>query len=216
MGMADWSRRHALQAVATAGALALAGCSSETSRSRSLPPDREPVTDYEATLVRNTDGEPVFVDPEDESGDESSDDEEGTGEETGDVPRAYSTVMHLTGDEELDRLQFRDVQGASELTSFLRATDLESESVYLLQRAIGECYEPRLVGVAREDNGVDADFCRELRPADVDCDADAHDVIAIAIRLPFPGEEFSGLGTGWGSSCDHEHAVRITEGGDAA
>jgi hypothetical protein len=202
--MPDWSRRHALQAVATTATLGLAGCSSETSRSRSVPPDRgDRVTDYEARFVRNTDGEPVVT--VGEPGDE---------DENEDEPRIrLSEMHHLTDEAELDDIQFRDVTGAADLESFVAATDYESASVYLLQRQVGECYEPRLVGVFREDDGVDAEFCRELRPADVECDAEAHDVFTVAIRLAFPGDDFNSVGSGSSSSCDHERAVPIPEAG---
>ena len=198
--MPGWSRRRALQAVATAGAAALAGCEGETSRSGDALSDRrDRVTDYEAVHVRQTDDEPVFV--------------------TSDYTPATNVrprgLHHLTDEEGLEDIQFRDVPGAAALESFVAATDFESASVYLLQRQVGECYEPLLVGVFREGDGVDAQFCRELRPADADCDAEAHDTYAVAIRLPFPGDDFDSRGTGSSSSCNHEQAIAIPEAASA-
>jgi hypothetical protein len=206
--MPDWSRRHALQAAASVGTLALAGCNGGTDRSRSLPPDRDRVTEYETAFARNEDGEPVFVTGETGTAEEGGPDEERR--------QRVGAVEHVTDDADLDDLRFRDVPGAADLESFLRATDLESRSVYLLQRPIGECYAVRLVGVFREDDGVEADFCRMLRPADVSCAADAEDVYAVAIRLPFPGDDFSGLGTGMSGDCEGRSSVPLTEGGDGA
>jgi len=203
--MSGWSRRYALRTVASAGLLALAGCSDATSSS---PDDshetRDRITDFEPLLVRNHDGEPLFVHeetgPEDQSG--------GQGE-SDDRPRRVSEMELLTGGDDLEGFRFRDVPGAAELRSFVTATDLESKSVYLLQRSIGECYVSRLVGVYREGNGVDTEFCQKLRPADAECSVDANDVFAVAIRLPFSGDDFNSIGSGSGGDCDHESTVAL-------
>lgn len=207
--MPDWSRRSALEAVAAAGALALAGCSDATTRTHNHPPEvRDRITDFEAIQVRSHGPDPLFVTGEQPSKTPNHHD--------GDRNRHASTLQHLTDEDDIAELRFRDVAGAADLKSFVTNTDLESESVYLLQRSIGECYEPRLVGVYRKDTGIDAKFCRELLPADVECNADADDLIAIAIRLPFAGDEFTGLGIGSSSSCEHLATVPIPKGGDSA
>ena len=201
--MPDWSRRRALRTVATAGSLALAGCSGESSRSNDPPPERgEPVPDLEVRFVRDTDGGSPF-DTDDESASTSTDD-----------PDAVThSFEYLTDRDEFDDLTFPSTTPAAELRSFVDATDFEAESVYLLERAIGECYRANLVAVYRESDGVDVDFCEALRPADVDCSAEAEDAVGVAIRLPFPGEEFNSLGSGWSGDCDRRPIV-AREGGD--
>ncbi len=200
--MPDWSRRRALQAVATTGALALAGCSGESSSSRSVPPDRgEPVPpdDYEVRFVRDRDGEPLF---EVDDGNDQP-------------PEVGRDIEYLTDAEDREELTFRSTTPADDLRAFVDATDLESRSVFLLQRPIGECYEAYLVGVYREGDGVDADFCQALRPADAECSADERDTVGVAISLPFEGDSFGGYGTGWSGSCEHRSTV-AREGGDRA
>lgn len=207
--MPHWSRRQTLQTVGVAGALALAGCSGTTTGSDDVPPaPREQIHDFEVASARNADGDPLFL-----AGEQPTD----TGERTdGDLAARVSELRHLTDEVDLDELRFRDEPGAADLEAFVTATDLESRSVYLFQRPIGECYVPRLVGVFREGDGVDVELCQDLRPADAECDADAEDVIAVAIRLPFAGDEFSGVGGGWSSRCEHYQSDPLTEGGDAA
>lgn len=204
--MPDWSRRRVLQSVAVVGTLTLAGCSDATTGSNDVPPvPRDRIADVEAIKARNDDGDPLFV-----AGDTE------TGQADADRRARVSELHHLTDEAALERLRFRDGSGGADLEAFVRGTDLESKSVYLLQRPIGECYVPRLVGVFREGDGVDADFCRDLRPADVECDVDARDVVAVAIRLPFAGDEFSGVGSGWSRGCEHRPTDPLTDGGDPA
>lgn len=203
--MRDWSRRHALQAVAVAGTLALAGCSNAANRPRNqLPVQRVRITDFEAIAARNDDGEPLFV-----TGERPAE----TGNRTdGDLAARVREMHPITDEDDLGQVRFRDGSGAADLKAFVTATDLESKSVVLLQQPIRECYVPRLVGVFHEGDGVDVDVCRELRPADVECDDDAHDVFAVAVRLPFA--EFDGVGSGIGD-CGDQPVIPLTEEGDA-
>jgi hypothetical protein len=210
--MPDWSRRRALQAVATTGAFALAGCSGETSHSRSVPRERGdpvPPAELDVRFDRDTDGRPLFeIESEFDDGDgETTDDERD--DERHDVGR---DVEHLTDEEDRERVAFRSTPAATDLRAFVEGSDLDAGSVFLLQRPIGECYETRLVGVYRETDGVDADFCQALRPADVECSADDRDTVGVAIRLPFPGDDLSGLGWSWRGDCDHAEAI-ASEGG---
>ena len=197
--MPDWSRRRALQAVATTGALVLAGCSDESSSPSSVPRERGdpvPPADLEVTFVRDRDGEPLF---ETDDGDEESS-EVGRGME------------YLTEGEDRERVTFRSTEPAATLRRFVEATDLESRSVFLLQRPIGECYEARLVGAYRESDGVDVDFCRALRPADVECSADERDTVGVGVRLPFAGDRYSSYGSGWSGGCERRPTVAAEEG----
>jgi hypothetical protein len=195
--MPDWSRRRALQATASAAALALAGCSGETSRSGSSgPANGELVTDYEVQKVRSADGAVLFREADVETASEAAD------ERTAERRRRVQQYEHVTDRRDLEDLAFAtDVSEAATLEEFTTATDLESESVFLLQRGVSACSTLELVGVRREPDSVHVDTCSDLRPADVECEADDRDVVAFAIRLPFPGDEFNGMGAGWSSSC---------------
>lgn len=201
--MPDRSRRHALRTVAGTATLALAGCGGvPTGSDDDLPVLRERITDVEVTTARNTGGDPLFV-----AGGSDTDRDDGSRS-----PHVRE-IHHLTDESDLERLRFRD--GAADLRGFVTATDLESNSVYLVQRPIGECYVPRLRAVFREDDGVDADFGRDLRPADFECDADACDMVAVAVRLPLAGDGFHSVGfSSWGSDCKRQSTTSTTDGGD--
>lgn len=159
-------------------------------------------------FVRDTDGEPLF-EIESEFDAEGPDDETPT-DETREIGR---DVEYLSDEEERERVIFRSTTPATDLRTFVEASDLESGSVFLLQRPLGECHEARLVGVYRETDGVDAEFCQALRPADVECSTDDRDTVGVAVRLPFPGDSLGGLGWGWHGDCDHYETI-ATEGGD--
>lgn len=191
--------------MAVGGTVGVAGCSDAATRS-SPPAPRERVTEFEARSRRHGDGTPLLV-PVVAEGTAT------TAEVGDDSPRDISLIEHVTDGSDLEDLRFRDTAAARELEAFVTATDYPSRSVYLLQRAVGECHVPRLVGVYREGNGVDVRFCRDLRPAGVACDADATDAFAVALRLPFAGDEFDSVGTGWSSDCEHRHTVALSDGG---
>lgn len=204
--MADWSRRRALQAVAGTGAVALAGCRGTTTGTRELPrAPREHITDIEAIKARNTDGRPLI-----RTGDTE------TAQDDVDLRQQVSAVYHLTDDADLEQLRFQAGADTRELRAFLTTTDFASRSVYLHQRPVAECYITRLVGVFRRGGDIEAQFCQVLRPADVACDSDAQDVIAVAIRLPFPGDEIVDVGTDYQRECDPFSTVSIRDGGDGS
>ena len=130
-------------------------------------------------------------------------------------PERPGGYEYLTSTDDREDVTFSSSQPASDLRAFVDATDFESESVYLVSRPIGACYEARLVGVFREGNGIDADFCNALRPADVACGADEEDTVGVGIRLPFVEEEFNSFGLGWSGDCGPRTTV-AREGGDGA
>jgi len=205
--MPDWSRRRALQAVAATGAFALAGCSGESSSSSEVPPDRGdpvPPSDLEVRFVRDAGGEPLF----DVEGEDGNGNEEG-GIRSGRRIRAE----FLTSAADRDRLTFRSGSAAEDLRAFVDGSDLESGSVYLIERPVSACYEARLVGVYREDDGVDVDLCQTLRPADVACSVDGMDTVGVGVRLPFAGDSMSGHGWGWSGECGPGPTVASEGGG---
>lgn len=201
--MSDWSRRRALQVVASTAVAALAGCNARTSDSDSLPSvgSENVVTDYEVRRARNAAGDPVFgpADAEEETG----------------TPRRVGAMGHLTDASDLDEWAFAGTDEASALRSFVVATDFETRSVLLYQREVPACHDVRLVSVTRESDSVHADLCRTRKPADVACDRDDVDVTAIAIRLPFAGDSFDGYGSGTSTSCDRRARPLDFDGTDA-
>ena len=197
--MTNWSRRRALQAAIAVGTLSIAGCSGSSSSSEEVPSDRgDPVPDVDVRFARDRTGSHLY---------DLDRDNEQDGEFEG------GELVHVTSEDERDRLTFRSTDPATKLGSFVNETDLEGESVYLMETSIGACHEARLLGVYRESDGVDAEFCRALRPADVDCSPEDRDRIGVAIRLPFPADEFTSFGSRWGSGCDRPGTAIAREGG---
>ncbi|WP_225336163.1 hypothetical protein [Halomicrobium urmianum] len=188
--MPGWSRRRTLHAAASALTLTLAGCNGEQRAStRDAPPEGEPVTGYDVEKVRNTDGEILIrrTDVTDEA-----------------RRRAHQArqYLHVTDEKTLEDVAFTsDIAESTALREFTTGTDLETESVFLLQRDVAECRDLVLQGVRRESDSVHVDTCSDVRPADVECSKERRDVVAFAIRLPFPGDDFNGYGASSGSSC---------------
>lgn len=180
--MPDWSRRQTLSTLAGGLAVSLAGCRGDDSSESPSRLNRR-VTDYEVERVRNEDGAALFTRrdefPEDHAG-------------------GYD---HLKTAADLDELTFADVPEARALRTFSADTDFEEQSIYVFARAVPACYALELRHVEVDRSGPSAQFCRSLRPVDVECDADAEHTVGYAIRLPFSGENHSGMGSGTSSSC---------------
>ena len=198
--MSPWSRRRALHVAASTAVAALAGCNARTSGTNSHPTDaaEDPVSGYEVKHVRSANGTRLLrpTDPEVED------------------PRP-AVVEHLTDSSDLDAVSFAETDGAPALQSFVAGTDFETHSVLLYQWEVPACSEIRLVSVTRTSDSVHADFCRARKPADVACDRDDRDLTAIAIRLPFAGDSFSGVGSRMSSSCDRRPRPLYFDDGNA-
>lgn len=200
--MPDWSRRQTLSALAGVAAAAIAGCQGDASSEPVRSRERR-IENYDVEEVRNADGAVLFHRGE---------------EPAGERPGGRH---HLTDESELAELTFTDVPEAESLRSFAADTDFESESVALYSRRVPECYDHRLQFVEVDANGPSAHFCRSLRPVDAACRTDAHDTVGFAIRLPFPGDRYSGMGGGMSSTCSRprrpeafEVNVTLSDGGD--
>lgn len=199
--MPELSRRDALRSVAATGALVLAGCAGEASHPASVPSVGEPVADPAVRFARDVDGEALFSVGDDPV--ESPSDRR---------PRP-AAVEFLADGRDREEVTFHETDAGAALRAFVDATDFASEAVYLLEQPIGECWTLALVSVVREsEGGISADFCQQLRPADVACSAGTDDTVGVAIRLPFDGDRTSGLGTGMSSRCGPRPVV-ATEGG---
>lgn len=179
--MPDWSRRRTLQAVAATATACLTGCNTNES-TRDTPALERAITDYERRSVRSTATDWLFA----------HDDQRG--------PDIQSSFVVDT--DERTQLRFADAPAADRLARFVTDTDFAERSVYLYQRTLDGCHRLRLVRV-RRDEGIHVSFCRDRRPADVQCDTNAQVVAAIALRLPFPGDAVDGFGGGFGR-CQRE------------
>lgn len=203
--MPSWSRRRALQAVAATATTALAGCNASTERSGSVSRGRDgdPVTDYEAETVRDSDGRALFWRDED-------------GETERETEREREEMVLLT--EPLSESEIAvasDVPAAEALRSFAADTDFESRSVLLYATRVSGCRRIRVEGVSREPEQVDVSLCRVLRSADVACETDADHTAGVGVRLPFPAEDVTGTGMRISSTC-RRTPEPVTLGGDGS
>lgn len=175
---------RSLSGVAAAGVTAVAGCSSRPSSSTPTRTER-PSVPYDSLFVRNPGGEP-FVEFTDDDGETESD----------------GVTARLSSTDDADRVAFGgDVDGVDDARAFLDATEFETETVLLVEQVVGECHELLVDYVTTSDDSFDVDFCRRLRPADVDCSTEARDVVLGLVRFRFSGNA-SSYTVGSGGSCE--------------
>lgn len=187
------SRRTVLAGIGSGLAVAVAGCSGSESR-QSPPENGMIVTDYAAAVTRSTSDRPPIVAPR-----ESTDTAE-SADDTASDPLASHIIESESGSVAVEFAG--DATNVAAVRRLIAETAYASESVLLYQTRVRECYKLQLNYVARADDGSpEVQFCHVIRDAEVDCERDAWDHVAAAVRLPFPGDEYSGLSIGTGGSC---------------
>jgi len=187
------SRRAVLAGIGSGLAASVAGCSGSESR-QSPPADGAIVTDHAAVMTRSTSDRPPIVAPRESTDtDESADD-------TASDPLTSHVIGSESGSEAVAFAG--DATNVAAVRRLISETAYASESVLLYQTRVRDCYTLQLNYVARDDDGSpDVQFCHVIRDAEVDCERDAWDHVAAAVRLPFPDDEYSGLSIGTGGSC---------------
>lgn len=193
------TRRRLLQ-VATAAAGGFAGCgrltgdavrssSSSSASDETTIPDGNTETDPSAVLIRGDSDRPLI-----RLGDADTSDSE---------PFHPDRSPHLTNDivdtESKGRqLTVADGEDGKHVSSFVSATDFDSETLYLESRWVRECFRLQLCSISWEPSRVRTHYVRTLRPYDERCTVDAHVVETRLIRFPAALEEASV--SGYGSS----------------
>lgn len=203
------TRREALLAASSSLAL-LAGCAGSDRSSHSEPPaDSEPV-EYEFERVR-TSAESVLFSTED------------TDDRTVSERRRRHGADVFARDSEFETVEFASTTAGTALQSFAAETDFEMESVFLYSTGVSECHDVKLKSVTLDGDDGDPhlDFCRFVRPADVECNGDTMHTVGYAVRLPIDGRDTSGHGTGMNHACPDrpepdvfETTVTVSGGGD--
>ncbi len=181
--MVPLTRRRLLH-VATATAGGLAGCSQftggEASSTRSVSsdgaaiPESDTVTD--PPMVRRRAAVPPIrlTDP---------------GSDPTETPR-WESASRLNQYEVLDsqsrarRLTITDGMDDDELSSFVSATNFDSETLYLETQQVKECFRLQLCYVSWQSKEIQTDYTRTLRPYDEACTADDHVFESRLVRLP--------------------------------
>jgi hypothetical protein len=195
--MALHTRRGVL--LGAAGLLAgLAGCNEDTgddgTPAQRSPTDlgqpREPsedsTRDPEQYALRGDDGRGTivwFAEDVDRSGDGSADSGTTTDAETI-PPRDRRDEGLITDEAAAATLSFSDVEGSEEARAFVEATDFDSESIYLHQTPLGDCYRLELCSVSWGGEEVSLWYTPVLYDYDVACSAEERDTLATFVRIP--------------------------------
>ncbi|KTG11538.1 hypothetical protein AUR64_03290 [Haloprofundus marisrubri] len=121
--------------------------------------------------LRNPDVAPALI----ESGPETTD-----GQPAND---SWAPIL-VTDTETAASLEFAAVEGVERAEQFLEETDFDSETLYVEQHPIRECYEQQLCWVRWTESSIETAYSRGYRDADIACETDAYDVVAQLVRLP--------------------------------
>lgn len=183
--MVPLSRRRLLQVAASVPVVGVtAGCG-ERRRTSPATETSRPSVAYQTVRVRSPDGTP-FVRYRTEDGGESTE---------------FVEAVLATADD-AGRVSFtREVPGVDDARAFLAETDFERAVVYLAERRIQECRTLAVEAVTTDGDSFDLDFCSPLRPADVACRVDRHDVVVVLVRFPLDAADISSYSVGGGGSC---------------
>lgn len=99
-----------------------------------------------------------------------------------------------------------------ELSSFVSATNFDSETLYLETQQVKECFRLQLCYVSWQSKKIQTDYTRTLRPYDEACTADEHVFESRLVRLPvaLDAESINSYGSSIGGSgrCNRSGSAR--------
>jgi len=195
--MALHTRRGVL--LGAAGLLAgLAGCNEDTGDD-GTPAQRSPTDlgeprdpgedstrDPEQYALRGDDGGGTIAwfAEDAESSEGGSVDSDTTTESRTIPPRDRRDEGLITDEATAATLSFSEVEGAEDARAFVEATDFDSESIYLHQTPIGDCYRLKLCSVSWGGEEVSLWYVSVLYDYDVACSSDERDTVATFVRIP--------------------------------
>lgn len=195
------TRRALLRSLPLGVGGALAGWSgagdpeAESARQQTSGTERDPTV----VKPRNPTGESVLLD-----GSEANDEDEPVriGRELVTSADRADELTVAEGVSDADRERVR---------SFLDETDYDAETVYVSPAGVESCQRLEIHSVSWEPGRVEYEYCRELRPPDEACEADARVALALLFRLPAAlDDRITGSGASGRSPCrttDTEYAV---------
>lgn len=194
MPSTDRSRREVLSVagstLAVAAGTALAGCVG-TDRTA---PDDDP---DDATAHEASDRPSQYAaldDDEDVLSVRAADAEPFVFESETDVPdddRVYAQpTFHVVDDAAADALFVdADEEAVDAIEHFVEGTDFETQSIFVDQRTIGDCYDRVFLGAEATADSVRTAYCRSLKPPTTPCEADHEVVEAVIVRLGRPYDD---------------------------
>lgn len=204
--MSPLTRRRALHGAV--GLLSvLAGCSDDRSTSSEGPNEQFGTvqTDPEALTLWSESLDPIVRESD---------------EPTTEADRRLRDVWVVATADSAADLRIAEVDRAAEARAFLERTDYGSETVYVEQFPVGECFTPELCNVRWSDGRVETDYARRYRDADASCEVGAESAFAALVRIPdaLDPEAITQHGSSYGSgSCAmrNERASGGDAGGDS-
>lgn len=208
--MVPATRRSLLHGVAGL-AVTLAGCSGLNGSSEPTPtenvesapdgPASGSVSDPDLLLLRSDDDRlPIW------SGDRS--------EET---PRRTDPIhdsVVVDTPTSADRLSVADSVDRDRLDSFLDGTDFESETLYLQNIRVEECFRLALCQIQWQPDEIRTDYVRRLRPYTEACAVETQVTEARLIRIPaaLDADDIGGFGTSVGTGACESGRTRMESG----
>ncbi|WP_254841382.1 hypothetical protein [Natronomonas marina] len=204
------TRRRLLQA-ATAVTAGLAGCSAlsgeESTATRTVseddgprPPNGGSESDPDTVLVRaDTRYPPVRI-------------PDGDGEPTDParLERFHPRLKHEIVDSasRAEKLTVADGVDAEPVSSFVSATDFDSETLYLESSTVEACFRLQLCSISWSTDEIRTDYAQQVRPYDDRCAADEYVFESRLVRIPaaLDRDEVNSYGSSVGGSgrCDRD------------
>jgi hypothetical protein len=108
---------------------------------------------------------------------------EGDERSRGDRPHHLGRLV-LDSEDRAETVAYADIDGAEAVQEFVAATDFETETVFVDQRTIEECYRLELCAVGWSATDVDLAYSRVGLAHDVPCEANAEAIEARFVRIP--------------------------------
>jgi len=194
--------RRSLLGSAALGVLGtFAGCSGASDPESASVRRQASGTDPDPTVLkpRNPDGDRILLDGSEVDGEGEP---ISVGRELVTSAERASDLLVAEGVADADRERIR---------SFLDATDYDAETVYVSPAGVRSCERLHIESVSWEPGRVDYEYCRELRPPDETCVADAWVTLGLFFRLPVALDgRITGSGSSGRSPCrttETEYAV---------
>lgn len=193
MPSTDRSRRELLSltgsSLAVATGAALAGCAG----THGTAPDDEP-DDVAHDVSERPPGRSELEDDDDVLFVRASHADPFVFESEADVPdddRAFFRgSFHVVSDEEAADLYVdAPADDADAIEQFVEATDFETQSIFVDQRTIGDCYDRVFLGAEASDGSLRTAYCRSLKSPTTPCAADREVMEAVIVRLGRPYDD---------------------------
>lgn len=179
-----FTRRRLLTAAGGCLSVGIAGCAG-TGRSESVTETAddgvtvESSHEYETMFVRSERAS-LFVYRSEDAADDADDQN----------ARLHGSFVLTDADDAAELVISDDADAdAADIRSFVEATDFGEASVSVDHRPIDDCYRRNLLGVRADDDSVQTDYCRELKPPTAACEAEKTVTEAVLIRIHRPYED---------------------------